>query len=301
MPLLPRRFRCWRRFTERIGKGLRAAPRDSLIANSIDKTAVGRNFGFQKAMDNSGAIVGPLVAMLVLWLLPDDFRCLFLIAAVPAVLGVVAVVVGVREVGAARRGVCGKVSVRCLPRRFWLFLGVVALFSLGNSSDALLLVKASETGIDSAMIPFVYMIFNVTSVVLAIPSGRLSDRIGRERLIAAGFGVYAVTYLLFGGCSSFGAMVELFVMYGVYSALTDVSQKAFVADLTPAEAKGTAYGVYHATLGLTLLPASLLGGWLYDNVDSRVPFYFGAAMAVLACGLMVVLFAGRRKRQCKSI
>lgn len=284
------------RFTERVGKGLRSAPRDSLIASSIPRGETGKNFGFQKAMDNSGAIIGPLLASGVLYLLADDFHSLFLWATVPAVIGVLCVVIGVREARVRERKVCRMVSFRSLPRRFYLFLLVVFVFSLGNSSDALLIIKTSETGVDGAVIPLVYMVFNVVSVLLAVPFGRLSDRIGRERLIVAGFAVYGVTYFLFGYLSRFAQFIPLFVLYGVYSALTDVSQKSFVSDLITKEMKGTGYGLYHATLGLTLLPASLVGGWLYDHVGSGIPFYFGGAMALVASVLMYVFFI-RSKRQ----
>ena len=278
------------RFVERVGKGFRAAPRDSLIAASIGKKDVGKNFGFQKAMDNSGAIIGPLLASLVLYLMADDYHSLFLLATIPALLGVLTVIIGVKDVKSADRKTGKTVSFRQLPRRFYLFLLVVFVFSLGNSSDALLIIKTSETGVNEAWIPFVYMIFNVVSVVLAVPLGRISDRIGREKLIMAGFGVYALTYFLFGSFSSFGALIPLFVLYGIYSALADVSQKSFISDITTKEMKGTGYGLYYAVLGITLLPASLLGGWMYDHLGDRLPFYFGAAMSLLACVLMGVLF-----------
>lgn len=278
------------RFSEKVGKGLRAAPRDSLIAASLENKDVGKNFGFQKAMDNSGAIIGPLMASLVLFLLPEDYNTLFLLATIPAILGVLSVIFGVKEPHPSSKQKKKTASFRQLPRRYWLFLAVVFIFSLGNSSDALLIIKVSETGINKALIPFIYMIFNVVSVLLAIPVGRLSDKIGRERLIALGFGIYALTYFLFGKYNSFRAFVPLFVMYGIYSALTDVSQKSFISDLTTSAMKGTGYGIYHAMLGVTLLPATLLGGWLYDSFGNSIPFYFGGTMASVAALLMLFIF-----------
>lgn len=263
------------RFVERVGKGFRAAPRDSLIAASINKKEVGKNFGFQKALDNSGAIIGPLLASLLLYLMGNDYYSLFLWATIPAVLGVVTVIIGVREVNVTGKKVRKMVSFRQLPPRYYLFLLVVFIFSLGNSSDALLIIKVSETGIDKAWIPIIYMIFNIVSVIFAVPFGKLSDRIGREYLIMAGFAVYAICYFLFGVFSSFGVLIPLFVLYGVYSALTDVSQKSFISDITTKEMKGTGYGLYHATLGLTLLPASLFGGWMYDRFGNQLPFILG--------------------------
>ncbi len=285
------------RFIERVGKGVRTAPRDSLISASIPKGETGRSFGFQKAMDNSGAIIGPLLASLFLFFNPKDYSALFLWATVPAVLGVLAILFGIKEKKALARKSADYQSLRRLPKRYYLFLLVVFLFSLGNSSDALLLIKTSETGINEAYIPFVYMIFNTTAVLLAIPIGKLSDKIGREKLIAAGFFVYAVTYFLFGRYCNISLYIALFVLYGIYGTLTDVSQKSFISDLVDKDLKGTGYGLYHAVLGLTLLPASIIGGWLYDHVNSSVPFYFGAVMALVAAIMMLFVFCKKPKKQ----
>lgn len=287
------------RFIERVGKGVRSAPRDSLISGSISRAETGRAFGFQKVMDNSGAIIGPLLASVCLFFNPQNYRLIFLLATIPAILGVTAIVLGVKEKrSSGKKDAVDIHSFRKLPGKFYFFLLVVAIFSLGNSSDALLLIKTSETGVDEAYIPFLYMIFNMTAVLLAMPIGRLSDRIGREKLIAAGFLVYAVTYFLFGKYCSISVYICLFILYGIYGTLTDVSQKSFISDLTGKELKGTGYGLYYAVLGLTSLPASLIGGWLYDHVNSSVPFYFGSAMALIASVMMIGLFRGKpRKNQ----
>lgn len=283
------------RFVERVGKGIRTAPRDSLISASIPKGETGRSFGFQKAMDNSGAIIGPLLASLFLFFNPKDYSALFLWATIPAILGVLAILFGIKEKKKLANKSANYQSLRRLPKRYYLFLLIVFLFSLGNSSDALLLIKTSETGINEAYIPFVYMIFNATAVLLAVPIGKLSDKIGREKLITAGFFVYAVTYFLFGRYCNISLYIGLFVLYGIYGTLTDVSQKSFISDLVNKDMKGTGYGLYHAVLGLTLLPASIIGGWLYDHVNSSVPFYFGAVMAFVAATMMLFLFGIKSK------
>lgn len=289
------------RFVERVGKGVRTAPRDSLISASIPKGETGRSFGFQKAMDNSGAIIGPLLASLFLFFNPKNYRALFLLATIPAILGVLAILFGIKEKKSLDHKSGSYQSLRRLPKRYYLFLLVVFLFSLGNSSDALLLIKTSETGINEAYIPFVYMIFNVTAVLLAIPIGKLSDKIGREKLITAGFFVYAITYFLFGRYCNISLYVCLFVLYGIYGTLTDVSQKSFISDLVDKDMKGTGYGLYHAVLGLTLLPASIIGGWLYDHVNSSVPFYFGAMMAFAAAVMMLFMFGMKPKKYKSSL
>jgi len=276
------------RFFERIGKGLRAAPRDSLISGSIKKNEIGKTFGFQKAMDNSGAIVGPLIAFLLLSIFPLNYSYIFLLATIPAILGVLTIIVFIKEAKAEKKEATNKISLKQLPKKFYFFLIIIFVFTLGNSADALLLVKTSETGIDKSYIPFVYMIFNTVSVLLAIPIGKLSDRIGREKLIILGFLVYAIVYYFFGRYNNINIFIFLFMMYGFYSALTDGSQKAMISDIVSKDLKGTGFGIYHAVLGITLLPASLIAGLLYDKVNSNAPFYFGSAMALIATVLMII-------------
>ena len=276
------------RFFERVGKGLRTAPRDSLISSSVTANETGRSFGFHKAMDNSGAIIGPLLAFLLLRFFPLNYGNIFLLSAIPAIIGVLVIVILIKETRTGKAPAVNKVSFKLLPQKFWFFLGVMFVFSLGNSTDALLLVKTAETGIDKSYIPFVYMIFNVVSVLLAIPIGKLSDKIGREKLIIFGFLIYALVYCLFGKFNSIHIFLILFVLYGFYSALTDGSQKAMISDIVSANLRGTGFGIYHAVLGITLLPASLIAGFLYDKMNSNAPFYFGAAMALLAAVLMII-------------
>ena len=285
------------RFFERIGKGLRAAPRDSLISGSIKKNEAGKTFGFQKAMDNSGAVVGPLIAFFLLSIFPLNYSHIFLLATIPAILGVLTIIIFIKEVKTEKKESTNKISLKQLPKKFYFFLIIIFVFTLGNSADALLLVKTSETGIDKSYIPFVYMIFNTVSVLLAIPIGKLSDRIGREKLIILGFLVYGIVYYFFGRFNSINVFILLFILYGFYSALTDGSQKAMISDIVSKDLKGTGFGVYHAVLGITLLPASLIAGLLYDRVNSNAPFYFGSVMALIATILMIIFtILNKRKR-----
>ncbi len=285
------------RFIERFGKGIRTAPRDSLIAGSVTGHDTGRSFGLQKAMDNSGAIVGPLLAFALLYFLPGNYRFVFLLAGIPAILAIFVIITGIRETGKSKHELFTRFHFKDFPSRYYFFLGIVFIFTLGNSTDALLMVKANDVGVKVAFIPLVYLVTNLVSVVAAIPVGSLSDRIGKERILIFGFLVYAAVYFGFGIATNTGAIVALFALYGLYSASTDGIQKAFISDMIDRNKQGTGLGIYNALLGITLLPASLIAGSLYDRVNSRIPFYFGAATALMAALFMLLFFltADRRK------
>jgi len=284
------------RFVERFGKGIRTAPRDSLIAGSVTNNETGKSFGLQKAMDNSGAIVGPLAAFVLLIFLPEDYRLIFLLAGIPAALSILVIIFGIKEAKKSGSGLFKEFHFKDFPPKFYLFLFIVFVFTLGNSTDALLMVKANEVGVKVAFIPLVYMITSVVSVLLAIPVGSLSDRVGKERILVVGYLIYGIVYFGFGITSHVGAIVALFALYGLYSAATDGIQKAFISDITDKNKQGTGLGIYNALLGITLLPASIIAGVLYDKVNSRVPFYFGAITALLSAILMVFFIRNRKKQ-----
>lgn len=276
------------RFTERFGKGIRAAPRDSLIAGSITNGDSGKSFGLQKAMDNSGAIAGPLAAFAILSFVPGNYRLIFLIAGIPALLAIFVIIFGIREVKKPDHDLFNKFRFREFSSKYYFFLGIVFLFTLGNSTDALLLIKASDVGLKIAFIPLAYLIMNMVSVLAAIPAGLLSDKIGKEIVLIAGFIIYAIVYYGFGVTTTPGRMVALFALYGLYSAATDGIQKAYISDIVDSNKKGTGLGIYNALVGITVLPASLIAGILYDKVNSSVPFYFGAITAFLSAILMLL-------------
>jgi len=282
------------RFIERFGKGIRTAPRDSLIAGSVSNGETGKSFGLQKAMDNSGAIVGPLAAFVLLFFFPNNYRLIFLLAGIPAFLSIFVIIFGIKEAKKNKESLFKKFHFKDFPRKYYVFLAIIFIFTLGNSTDALLMVKANEVGVKVAFIPLVYLVTSIVSVLLAIPLGSLSDKIGKEKLLVAGFLIYAFVYYGFGATKSVGAIVALFALYGLYSAATDGIQKAFVSDNIEKNKQGTGLGIYNAMLGITLLPASLIAGVLYDKVNSSIPFYFGASMALISAILML-LFARSKK------
>jgi MFS family permease len=275
------------RFMERLGKGFRTAPRDSLIAGSVTNGETGKSFGLQKAMDNSGAIVGPLAAFAMLSLFPGNFHLIFLLAGIPAILGIFVIIFGIKEAKKNKESLFRKFRFKDFPRRYYLFLAIIFIFTLGNSTDALLMVKANEVGVKVAFIPLVYLVTSVVSVLLAIPIGTLSDKIGKEKILIAGFVIYAIVYFGFGITGSIGTIVFLFALYGLYSAATDGIQKAFISDIIDNNKQGTGMGIYNALLGITLLPASVIAGLLYDKINSHIPFYFGAVTALVSAVLML--------------
>ena len=278
------------RFIERFGKGIRTAPRDSLIAGSVTNGETGKSFGLQKAMDNSGAIVGPLAAFVLLIFFHNSYRLIFLLAGIPGILGIFVIIFGIKEAKKSKESLFKKFHFKDFPRKYYLFLVIIFIFTLGNSTDALLMVKANEVGVKVAFIPLVYLVTSIVSVLLAIPLGSLSDRVGKEKLLIVGFLVYAIVYFGFGATTSIGTIVGLFALYGLYSAATYGIQKAFVSDIIDKNKQGTWLGIYNALLGVTLLPASLIAGLLYDKVNSSIPFYFGAATAVISA-IMMFYFA----------
>jgi len=285
------------RFFERFGKGIRTAPRDSLIAGSALNGETGKSFGLQKAMDNSGAIAGPFIAFLLLSSCPGNYRIIFLLAGIPAILSILVLILGIKEARKSRENLFKKFHFKDFPKSFYLFLVIIFIFTLGNSTDALLLVKANEVGVKVAFIPLVYLITSIVSVLLAIPVGSLSDRIGKEKILITGFLIYAIVYYGFGVAGNTGTIVALFALYGFYSAATDGIQKAFISDITDKNKQGTGMGIYNALLGITLLPASLIAGVLYDKVNSKIPFYFGAVTALISAILMLIYFLKYRNHQ----
>jgi MFS family permease len=274
------------RFLERFGKGIRTAPRDSLIAGSVTNEETGRSFGLQKAMDNSGAIIGPLAAFVLLIYSPNNYRLIFLLAWIPAILSILVIIFGIKEAKKDKEDLFNKFHFNDFPKKYYLFLAIIFIFTLGNSTDALLMVKANEVGVKVAFIPLVYLVTSIVSVLLAIPIGTLSDKIGKEKLLVAGFLIYGIVYYGFGVTRSVVTIVGLFALYGLYSAATDGIQKAFVSDIIDKNKQGTGLGIYNALLGVTLLPASLIAGLLYDKVNSHIPFYFGAATALISAILL---------------
>ena len=288
------------RWADRVGKGVRTAPRDALVADSVTKETRGLAFGFHRAMDTAGALVGILIASIVVWLAQKNtldlskttFQTVVLISLLPACLAVLSLAVGAKDVPVKGQRAAPKFSLRGMGRPFGIFLIIVSIFTLGNSSDAFLVLRAQNLGISVTGILIMLVMFNLIYSLVSTPAGSLSDRIGRRRLIIGGWLVYAVIYLGFAFAQSAWQVWALYVAYGLYYGMAYGTANALVADLVPDHLRGTAYGTYNATIGFLAFPASFIAGVLWQGMGAwtgfgpSAPFLFGGILALVAAVLM---------------
>lgn len=284
------------RFTDRLGKGIRGAPRDAMLAAFAASHQRGRVYGFHRAMDHAGAVLGPLLATAFLFVYPDDYRTLFALTLVP---GLIVMLVLARvpppagPEGAAADGPrasgASALDVLKTPGLSRALL-VILLFTLGNASDAFLLLRLSDIGVAAVWIPLLWSALHVVKVLASLAGGELSDRFGRRTLIALGWVVYAVVYAGFGYFESTAVVIAVFLSYGLYFGLTEGVEKAWIADLAPAAVRGTAFGFYNAALGVGSLAASLLFGFIWTRVSPPAAFLTGAALAAAATLLLYLWF-----------
>ncbi len=284
------------RFADRVGKGMRTSPRDALLADLVPSESRGRAFGLQRAMDNAGAVGGPLLAALLLKFVFEDERSVFLLAAVPGVASVLLVAFLVRETPRPLRPPSQLVSGPPLSRRFWIAICLFVLFTLANSSDAFLLLKARESGIEIWQIPLLWALFNGVKAAAGVPGGVLADKIGRISVIALGWVVYTASYVGFAYVTTAALTWALFAFYALFSALTEGAERALVADLAGPGARGRAFGVFHSATGLAALPASLLFGIWWKAYGPRTAFLLGAGIALVSTAALLV-FRARTKAE----
>lgn len=284
------------RFADRLGKGVRTAARDALIADSSEAQHRGRAFGFHRALDTTGAVIGPLLALALLGVLGEDLRLVFLLAFFPALAGVVLLVWKVRERPRQPALSNRRPSLRLalLDRRFNIFLLAILVFSLGNSSDVFLILRAKDLGFSTSLAVLAYASYNVVYALASTPAGVISDRIGRKWVMGIGLLVFALVYSGFALAGDPTLVWGLFAVYGFYIAMTEGVGKAFAVDLVPEAVRGTALGTYHMAVGLMSLPASFIAGLLWTFVSPAATFGLGAATAVLAAAILFFLRAPAR-------
>ena len=290
------------RFVDRVGKGVRGAPRDAMLAQLAPDGARGRVFGLNRAMDHAGAIAGPLAASAFLWFHPGEYRALFLLTILPGI-AVIVLLSRVPEVVASdtharaparldgKAGPEAEPSWRRLPRSFVRLQAVILLFALGNSTDAFLLLRLGDAGVPPAGIPLLWAAIHVVKSAASVPGGALADRLGRRQVIAAGWLLYALVYAGFAATDTPGMLIALFLAYGLYFGLSESAERALVADLAPSDLRATAFGVYNAVLGFGSLLASLAFGLIWATFGAPAAFLTGATLALAAS---LALFAAIR-------
>lgn len=276
------------RFIDRIGKGLRTSPRDALIAESTPPDYRGKAFGFHRAADHAGAVAGPLLATLLLDVFILNLKTVFLLSVIPGVITIVVLLAGVRETPTEGRPSARPEPLRIrqawreMPGTLRRFVLILFLFTLGNSTDAFLLLKAQQLGVSIGLLPVLWVVLHVVKMTSSVPGGVASDRWGRKRMIVAGWTVYALTYAGFMIADSVWEAWALFAVYGLYFGLTEGVEKALIADLSPSHLRGSAFGLYNLMIGIGALPASLLFGWIWQSFGSAAAFGTGAAFALAA-------------------
>lgn len=279
------------RFVDRVGKGIRGAPRDAILAAVAAPDQRARVFGVQRAMDHAGAVLGPLLAAAFLWWRPGDYRTLFAWTIVP---GLVVIALLTRVPSDARGGAADALAAtgeapplwRNVPRRTYAVLGVILLFTLGNSTDAYLLLRLADAGVPTTAVPLAWAALHVVKSISSVLGGMAADRFGRRAALSAGWALYAGVYGGFAVLDSASALVACFLIYGVYFGLTEGTEKALLADLAPASLRATVYGLHGLSNGLGVLLASLATGLLWERVGAAAAFGLGAALALLASALI---------------
>lgn len=292
------------RFMDRVGKGVRTAPRDAIIAESSDSAFFGRAFSFHRSLDTMGAVAGPALAFLLLGIFLNDYRKVFWLSMIPGIIAVFLIIFFIKEKKTKRESIeessCKECKIPLNPPlaklgrwgsfdwKFKYFVLIATLFAIGNSSDVFLILRAQQVGISTVMIPVVYLLFNLVYSISAIPAGIAADRFGKKRVILTGFILFTALYYGFAIAGDTATIWVLFGLYGLFMGLTEGIQKAFLATLIPADFKATAFGIYSTAVGIAMFPASLFGGWLWDNVSPSATFYFGAITATLSAVLFVI-------------
>jgi MFS family permease len=280
------------RFSDRVGKGLRTSPRDAIIADSTRPEFRGMAYGFHRAMDNGGAIIGPLLATGLLLVLHDtpqeNLKTIFLLSFIPGLLAVLLLFAGLKESPAEgprpvpSSGFNFRAAWAQMPAGFRKYLAIILAFTLGNSADAFLLLRAQQLGVPMTLLPVIWVALHVVKMGFSVPGGILSDRIGRKKVIVTGWIVYALVYGGFAFASSQWHAWALFMVYGIYFGLTEGVEKALVADFAPAHLRGSAFGLYHLAVGVGAFPASLLFGLVWQKFGAASAFGMGSGLAMLA-------------------
>ena len=277
------------RFTDRVGKGVRTAPRDAIIADSIEKESLGKAFGFHRSMDTVGAIIGPSIAFAILALLSGNLKLVFWLSMIPGFIALIIIALFVIETKGTAISTMPKISIKGLDKKFKAFLVIASIFALSRTSDAFLVLRAQELGIEVAAIPLLYLTFNIVSAVFSTPIGIFSDKIGKRRTILLSYFLFSIIFIGFALATSSLHAWLLFIAYGLFVAMNEGVQRAYVATVIKPEIKATGYGIYHMVVGLCALPSGIIGGLLWQHIGSYALFYYGAALSMISATLFALL------------
>ena len=286
------------RFIDRLGKGVRTSPRDALISISTPDDIKGKAFSLHRAMDHAGAIIGPLFAIILLKA-GMSLKNLFLWALLPGIVTIFIILFFVREKKTQAKGQNIEFKFSILSKNFRVYLLILILFTLGNSSDAFLILKAKDAGITISLIPLLWIVLHFVKMITSVPGGQWSDRVGRRKVIVSGWIIYALIYLGFGFASRLFHIWGLFAIYGIYFGLTEGVEKAFVSDLVSKEFQGTAFGFYHLAVGIAAFPSSVIFGFIWQRFGSFTAFSYGASLAGIASILLLSLVKEGKKKNRK--
>ena len=281
------------RIIDRFGKGIRTAPRDALIAESAGKNGLGRAYGIHKGLDLLGTALGIMLAFIILSINSEDYRKIFLVSLIPAVAGIVCVIF-VRDNKEKTVGKTFSFNLRAFDKKFIIFLVFIFIFTLGNSSNAFIILRTASAGFTPGQSILLYFLFNITASVLSFPVGKLSDKIGRRKILCAGYLIYALVYFGFALFTGKTIFIVLFVMYGFYTALTSGVERALVVEIAGETQKASALGLHSAVTGLGLLPASIIAGFLWDYAGESTPFFFGATLGLITAAGVFIIFSRKK-------
>ncbi|MDP2682657.1 MAG: MFS transporter [Deltaproteobacteria bacterium] len=280
------------RFVDRFGKGVRTAPRDAIIADSVENNNLGKAFGFHRSMDTLGAVIGPGIAFFVLAMFMNNFRLVFWLSLIPGIIAVCLIIFFITEKRHAREGAkLPKLTFKDFNGDFRRYILVITVFSIGNSSDAFLILRAESLGIPKEFIPVVYLAFNLIYSISSMPMGILADKIGTRKMVAFSFIFYSGIYAGLAFATGKLHIIALFILYGLFKGMSEGTQRAYLASIAPPERKATAFGIYHMAVGIALLPASIVAGALWDKIGPEAAFLYGTVTGLLA----FILFSMRKK------
>ena len=283
------------RVIDRFGKGVRTAPRDVMVSESADKNSMGQAFGIHKMLDMAGSAIGILLAFLFLKYIGESgYRLVFAISIIPVLLALLMFAfIKENKVHQPKEREHFWKKISLLDKQLKVYLAVTFLFTLGNSSNSFLLLRAVDAGFSSSDAVLLYFLYTVTVSLLAVPCGKLSDKVGRKRLLVPGYLTFALVYLGFAFCVNKTAMVLIFVLYGVYGAMTTGVERAFIAEIAPSHLKGTMLGLHSTLAGIALLPASVIAGALWQSIGAYAPFLYGSVMALLSAVILAKNLRGQ--------